>query len=387
MDFLNGASAAEAVLFSAIAYVVPLLAGWWVFFSRSGARRPAGVTRPAPRQAAVLALLLGAAGLSMLTGGIWDAMKHVKTGAIAAGADFLWPPHLMIYASFLAMFAVALYAIARLAADGRRAGVRDPRLWLRQNPGVGGLALAALYALLSVPGDAIWHEIFGVDLTAWSIPHLMLGLSGNAVNLCALGLFLHSRPRSTDRGVRDVASIIFLGIVLNLLSLLGVLEWEIPGGAINGLVLHRPVWLYPVVFGALAFVTLLVGRRLISRWGATTVALAAYALRAALTAVMGAADYPMPYFLPVMLLGAVLLDVVPWERVRAGLARYTGMTLAYSLGYLAVALPILMNRPGLPAFSAGDVALSLVAMIAVAAALLPVGEYVAAKLQRPPAGI
>ncbi|HWI61916.1 MAG TPA: hypothetical protein VNT75_08770 [Symbiobacteriaceae bacterium] len=380
MDFLNGASAGEAVLFSAIAYVVPLLLGWWIFFSRVQGQtmQPA---RPAPRQAAVLAILLAAGGLSMTFGGIWDAMKHAKTGAIPSGADFLWAPHIMLYASFLAMFAVAVYAMGRLAADGWRAGVRDPRLWLRQNPGVGGLAVAALYAILSIPGDAIWHAIFGVDLTAWSIPHMMLGLSGNAVNLCALSLFLRSRPRSADRGVRDVASVIFLAIVLNLLSLLGVLEWEVPGGALTGVVLHRPVWLYPVVFGGLSFVTLLVGRRLISRWGATAVALAAYALRAAFTAAMGAADYPMPYFLPVMLLGAILLDVVPWDRVRTGLIRYAGVALTFTAGYLALALPILISRPGLPAFSGGDIALSFAVMVAVAIALQPAGESLAAKLK------
>lgn len=386
MDFLNGASAGEAILFSAVAYLVPLLLGWWIFSARSGApSSPAAA--PSPRQAGLLAVLLGGAGLSMLTGGVWDAMKHVKTGAIPAGADFLWAPHIMIYASFLAMFVVAAGTIGFMAVSGWKTGVKDPRQWLRRSPMLGLLALASLYALLSVPGDAIWHEIFGIDLTAWSIPHLMLGLSGNAVNLCALGLFLHSRPRQSDRVARDTVTAVFLAIILNLLSLIGVLEWEVPGASAAGIMLQRPIWLYPVVFGGLAFFALMVGRRLLSRWGATTVALAAYALRAALTALMGATDLPMPYFLPMMLLGAILLDVVPWDRIRERLMRQAAMAVVFSAGYLAVALPLLMSRPGLPPFSTGDIVVSLLVTAAVSFALFPVAEAAAARLHSGPISI
>ncbi|HEY3366642.1 MAG TPA: hypothetical protein VGK74_16425 [Symbiobacteriaceae bacterium] len=379
MSLLNGAPVWQALLFSAVAYLVPLTLGWWLFFTRTAA--PAGQAAPlqparmAPRRATLVAILLGAAGLSGLIGGLWDASKHVQTGIIPAGADFLWAPHIMIYGTFLIEFLIGVATLGGLARAGLRAGLRDPRLWVRQNPYLGAVGLAALYALLSVPGDAIWHEIFGIDLTAWSPPHVMLCLTSNAVTLAALGLLLQFRTGARRPRWLNAAAAAFLALTLNSLALVGVLEWELPGGL--GLeFIRRPVWLYPVVFGCLAFFVLGVARQVIGRGGATTVALLTYGLRWAVTVGLGLTGNVVPAMLPVMLLGAALLDLVPWERIQRMPLRAAGMTAAFTAGYLGLALPMLMQRTGLGPFTGAGLALAMLVVPVTCAALLPLVRLV-----------
>jgi hypothetical protein len=280
---------------------------------------------------------------------------------------------------------VALVGFGALAVAGRRAGLRDPRLWVRQNPLLGALTLAALYAILSVPGDAIWHQIFGIDLTAWSLPHVALDMAGNAAGICTLAIFLQSAKVAPR--LRSLVTIVFLGMIINSVCLIGTLEWEIPG-KLNLLVMHRPAWLYPVVFGGISFFIIMLARRIVPRWGATGTAVAAYGIRGALTGIMAAAHYPTPSFLPVMLLGAILLDAVPWERVQSAMVRMIGMALLFTGGYLAVALPLLNGRPGLRPMTSADTFTALAVTLVVCLVLLPLANAVGDRLAgAPPATV
>lgn len=45
--------------------------------------------------------------LQLAAGAWWDASKHIQTGRVPAGANFLWPPHIMIYGLFMLSFVVA----------------------------------------------------------------------------------------------------------------------------------------------------------------------------------------------------------------------------------------------------------------------------------------
>src|SRR5206468_10607819 len=142
-------------------------------------------------------------------------------------------PHLVIYGAFLMSFVVAMVAIGRVAQNGWLAGDDDPRQWVRGNPYLGALALASLYSLLSIPGDALWHALYGVDLTAWSPPHLILGFMMCAVTISAVGVLVQVRERLAPgrwSGV-DLAIPVLLGLMLNVAGIVGFIEWEIWGGA------------------------------------------------------------------------------------------------------------------------------------------------------------
>lgn len=97
----------QGLVFSGIAVGAIALLAWWLYISplkSSGAD-----VHPAPaRTARTLALLLGAGALLISIGGDWDASEHVVAGIVPGGDDFLWPPHLMLYAGFLISFIVAL---------------------------------------------------------------------------------------------------------------------------------------------------------------------------------------------------------------------------------------------------------------------------------------
>jgi hypothetical protein len=91
---------ADPFVWQAIAFsltTVFLVTGftWWLY----GSPLPPPVPvrhPPSPRLAGWLALVLALSGGLWVIGGLWDGSMHIKTGKIPAGADFLWPPHLVI---------------------------------------------------------------------------------------------------------------------------------------------------------------------------------------------------------------------------------------------------------------------------------------------------
>ena len=249
-----------------------------------------------PRLSYTLALLIGVGSLLISFGGYWDASEHVVTGIVPGGEDFLWPPHLMLYGGFLLAFLVALGGLIALAFNSLRLGIKDPRKWVRRNPYVGAAVLIAGYGLLSIPGDAIWHELYGVDLTAWSPPHIFLAISASSLTISAVGLFLRGSTKETkgvpplqpsysklrsaalDSRRPDVAwhrlgavasktdwlnlvKLFYISTGLLLLFAIGTIEWEID--ALAKIVAQRPVWLYPTIIGVSSFVLLIMGRRIV----------------------------------------------------------------------------------------------------------------------------
>ncbi len=109
-------------------------------------------------------------------GGAWDIQWHV-----AIGRDSLFiPPHLVVMAAFVGGLLIALSLIAyetTLAASGQELP-HSVRLGPLRAPGaIFGIALGYIAALLSAGLDELWHEIFGIDATLWSPPHLSIMLS------------------------------------------------------------------------------------------------------------------------------------------------------------------------------------------------------------------
>jgi hypothetical protein len=150
----------QGLAFSGIDISIVVILVWWLFLSR--VKQPplpgSGISR---RLATILGLLLVVSGIQFFIGAMWDTSMHLKTGEVPGGADFLWPPHIMIYSGFLITLALGLFGLATIAIPAIRRGERDPRLWVCSSPYLGALAVASIYAIASVPGDAIWHELFG----------------------------------------------------------------------------------------------------------------------------------------------------------------------------------------------------------------------------------
>jgi hypothetical protein len=379
VQLLSGASPWEALLFSLVAYGLPLLLGWWLFGSKLNPARPlpAATATPTP---VWIPLLLGLTALFTLYGGVWDGVQHVETGAVVGGADFLWPPHLLIYTSYLVAFVVALAGLARLAGEGARLGVRDPRIWVRRNPYLGAVVLACLYSLLSVPGDAIWHEIF-VDLHAWTPPHIMLALTSYAVLVSALGLLVGARATSARPRLLDLAGMTMLGTAAGVALLVGVLEWELPGPRAV-FVAARPIWLYPVVFAVVYFITLVVARTTLPRWSATGAAVLGWGVKVATLGVLHLAGH-LTTALPLITVGgALLLDAVPWERIQGAVLRSLAMSAAYAAGFVACTVPLLLNRPDIESFTARDIGMTFVVTMVAGVVLLPVAQWAGLRMAR-----
>lgn len=363
---------ADALLFTAISLAVPLILAWWLFGSRLAG--PVVRATPSVRDATWIGALLGLSGLQLLVGGHWDAAMHIKTGLVPGGSDFLWPPHIMIYLSFLISLFIATFAVISIAREGWAAGSRDPRRWVRSNPFLGAVAVASVYSLLSIPGDAIWHEIFGIDLTAWSPPHVLLMLTSATVILSGAGMLTqaiqqHKNPAWTRAGI-----LVMLAITLQLAQLVGVAEWELER-EVSATVLQRPIWLYPVVSGSLSILVFSLSRAMLNlRWAATWTAVADLGLRAVLAGFLALTGNPVPGPPLIPLLGAVLLDLILGSRRLKGASRTLAAAAGYTAGFAVVALPTLIGRAELP-FAPTDHVTAFLVILGAGLILLPGGAW------------
>jgi hypothetical protein len=113
----------------------------------------------------------------------------------------------MIYSGFLLASAGGAAGTLLLLSSRREAGSRDPRRWVRAYP--------------------MW---VGPDLSAWSPPHLAIAAAMTAVVLCGAGLLLQARQERRPSAWFAFALYTLLGLALNILYTVGVLEWELPGG-------------------------------------------------------------------------------------------------------------------------------------------------------------
>lgn len=374
----------EGAIFSAVAVGGIVLLAWWLYVSpvAASAKQALAVSASTSR---IFGLLIALGVFLFSVGGYWDASEHVVAGIVPGGEDFLWPPHLMLYSGFLLSFVVAVAGLVALAKPNLAAGIRDPRLWVRRSPYVGATVLAAGYGLLSVPGDAIWHEIYGVDLTAWSAPHIFLMLAAVSTSLCAIGLLLQSFLKGESRGAGSLLILLLLGITLNTAYLVAVLEWELE--TVTGLILARPAWFYPVILGGFAFFIIALGRRLVpGPWTATTVALLFFGWRIGSSAFAEIISGAPPRLTLVFILGAVLLDLAAQRSQREGVQQALIEAAAFTAGFVAVALPTIqfVYMPYLMRFTAQDHLLTVLITFAVCGLLQPAASAVGAWLTGQP---
>ncbi|MCH7662595.1 MAG: hypothetical protein IH859_01845, partial [Chloroflexi bacterium] len=249
------------------------------------------------------------------------------------------------------------------------------------NPFIGAVVLASFYGFASVPGDAIWHELFGIDLTPWSPPHLLLTTSIVAVMISAIGLLIQARPSSRSPQRVNFAAIFLLGMMLNFAYFNGTVEYEI-SPRLTSIVLARPDWAYPVVAGIIPLIILLLAKWLTRvRWAATLTALSFYLVRYLIHLGLSITEQVVPAPPVIFLLGAVLLDAVNWEKIAKPSIVPLFASLAYSIGYALVSFPILAQQTRLQLeFDTSFVLLTFIILLIIAWVLYPLVHKVSRTL-------
>ncbi len=177
------------------------------------------------------ALLRHLGAVAVLTSGTlmtfsttWDEAWHRRYGT---GNDFLWMPHIMMYSSFAICSLLASAGILYLVLTGQ-GGFRSRA---RSEPLVALLASVSLFLLFSAPSDLLWHQIYGLDITAWSLPHITLMLGFVGVILCGATLALSSQVSRVWRGLQNMSlnewlTLWLCGSALMFLLQFGTTEWE-----------------------------------------------------------------------------------------------------------------------------------------------------------------
>ncbi len=325
---------------------------WWLYLSPM----PAQPDRPAARSAEarqLTAALVVISGILFVIGGFWDELWHRLYGVVDID-DFFWPPHLLIYSS---MGLMSLFAGSGLFLALRGSG--NIRQRFRAEPLLGLLGLVSLYLAASAPSDLVWHAIYGLDITAWSLPHVLLGGGFTLVMLVAVALQLSLAPLHAWSRLRGLRGPEFLALVLIALGSLvlvqiGATEWDgitaIGQGGANDAFWSRPEWLYPVVITAISIFISAFALHVLRRAGAASVvALLVLGVRLILLAVFNAGEVGMGFFSHLLLLPPLIaLDV--WYALRLRRAEELGTLV---VGSLAAAVAIL--AVGLPLVAAGRV--------------------------------
>ena len=110
----------------------------------------------------------------------WDIRWH-----LLIGRDSFWiAPHVMAYAA-VAATAVLSFGVLVLETWRARRGAAPPDtgtiVGLRGTRGFHLAWWGIAIVILAAPIDDLWHRLFGIDVTLWSLPHL-LALAGSQVS-------------------------------------------------------------------------------------------------------------------------------------------------------------------------------------------------------------
>lgn len=222
------------------------IATWHLLFRRM----PAGLKQVTSKSTSLkerrlLALMAAVGGINVVVGGFWDEVWHRKYG-LPFGEDLFWRPHLLIYSSFVITVVLAFAGLWLLMRRGR--GTLQQRF--RSNPVVGMLVIAGAFLAFVTPADPIWHVIYGEDISAWSIPHILLLASSSVSMLLVAALQLSTLPSEPWQNIwrasgKDLIQYTLVIIPLALMAQISLqvltTEWD----ATSPIIFERPEWLLP----------------------------------------------------------------------------------------------------------------------------------------------
>src|SRR6184192_577715 len=295
------------------------------------------------RTGTVVPLIVGLVGtLLSWFGSGWDVSWHR-----IFGRDTFWStPHLFIYTG------VALWGFAALIATvtamaGRpirgRALVLGP---LRAELGLALIGIGALVTILAGPFDNLWHALFGRDVDIWSPPHLA-GIAGGGIGL--LGWLAATAPGvfPIDDRLRRLLRLFTLGN-LCAVSIFALNFYYITS-------VTREAFFYPLLVSTLVPATLAIATvALPGRWAATWATLAYTVIALLGYEMLAASGWRPPAFPPVVIAGAITIDVV---RARKGRWSHPlALGLAFTVAFVAAELVrMLLFAPPVPSSALGGV--------------------------------
>ena len=302
------------------------------------------------RTGTALPLVVGLTGtvLSWFGSG-WDVSWHR-----IFGRDTFWStPHLFIYTG-VALWGVAALIATSTAIAGRpirgRALVLGP---LRAELGLALIGVGALVTILAGPFDNLWHSVFGRDVDIWSPPHLA-GIAGGAIGL--LGWLAATSPGvfPIDERLRRLLRLFTLGNMCAL-SIFALNFYYITSVAREG-------FFYPLLVSALVPATLAIATvALPGRWAATWAALAYTIIALVGYAILAASGWRPPAFPPLVIAGAVAIDLL---RGRGGRwAQPLALGLLFAFAFVAAEfVRMLVFSPPAPTSALGGVEPRLTAL-------------------------
>ncbi len=222
----------------------------------------------------LLALILASGGISIFVGGVWDEIWHRSYG-IPFGEDLFWRPHLLMYFGFGTAIGAGFWALLYLNRHLR--GNFQQRF--RSNTMIGLLILNAAFLLYALPTDPLWHWTLGEDITAWSIPHLILLTSFVLTQLLALDLHVSTWRRHEWHVIfrirfSDSLSLVILAAIMLLWLQLMLIDWDatLAGLSSEWIGQYRPEWLLAANLLACVTFTGVLATRLLRCAGAATAA-------------------------------------------------------------------------------------------------------------------
>lgn len=324
---------------------------------------PAPVPAAFPGQNRWLALLLLHAGAAIGIGAFWDEVWHRSYG-IPFGRDLLWRPHLLMYLGLAGVIALAGFVLLRARLLPGRTLDR-----LRADPAGTLLLLLGAFLLYSLPADPLWHTVYGADISAWSLPHLLLAFNFAAITLVAVALLASGSAPHPTRWTfgpvdgRYLFILLAFALALNLLLQVFATEWDgvrfVPISP-RGAFWDRPEWLFPALLTGIAVLIGTVVQRAASRIGAASLTgLTALAVRLALLRTFDAQPLSADAWL-LLLPPLVALDLVALVRRRPPEV-WLG-AVAAAAGTTLVSLPLL---PGLMVYPQIDSAELMPTLLAI----------------------
>jgi hypothetical protein len=245
---------------------------WWLFFSPVPSEVKPHSTQLSEGSYLMLLAALFAGFLSII-GVFWDETWHRLYGFAEVLNDFLWAPHKLLYVSLGALTLVAGMSLYQAI----RANRSDVRVGFRTHPYLGMFGLIAAYLMFSLPSDQVWHLVYGLDITAWSLPHILLLTSFGFVMISLSAIFL-SGERSSSLTFNALLGGLAMGIGGVMLLVL-VTDYDSAAAPLTQVsanvmkaLAERPQWTYPVAVVTLGVLLASVGVRLSGRFGVVTVA-------------------------------------------------------------------------------------------------------------------
>jgi hypothetical protein len=181
------------------------------------------------------------AALLYAIGGPWDQMIHVRQGH-----TLLATPHLIIGGG------LSLYIFSGILALFI---LRDPRISYGERNALKLIMLGAAALPIGLIIDELWHKIFGVDMTAWSPPHVAI-FFGMVSALLGLALLEANRKERSGWFSWSSMRLIFFFASIFFVVLFFFIDFDVPGMAY--ITQTRPEFSYVgALTGVLTFLFLL----------------------------------------------------------------------------------------------------------------------------------